>query len=264
MDEEKTKFIVKAVVSSGNSPTSFGSLTGILGDLSYYEKNAGFGLIRTIEQNLEDLFFLFTSEITNLMVSAKVDIPIERKKVSRILYRLARLGMLQTDDTIKVINEELQKKKLTYKIPLDLKPKLNQILDVNKNLVHGLHNLYLLEKSEKVEEISKFTKKYLVLSLAQLDQSILDLQTAFQKILDNATETDKMREIGTEILTKLGHLKISVEYMDPLEIATIIYQEQLAAEGVKNTYNFTKKKDLTINEIKDGIARILAIKSEQS
>lgn len=263
MDEEKTKFIIKALIGSGNSPTSFGSLTGILGDLSAFEQNADFELIRTIEQNLEDLIFTFMSEITNLMVSAKVDIPIERKKVSRILYRLVRLGLLETDDPITVINEELQKKKLTYKIPSDLKPKLKQILDVNKNLVHGLHNLYLLEKSEKVEEISKFTKKYFVLSPAQLDQSILDLQNAFQKILDNATDTDKMREIGTEILTKLGHLKISVEYMNPLEIATIIYQEQLAAEGVKNTHNLTKKKDLTINEVKDGIARILAIKSEQ-
>lgn len=260
MTPEQNDIFIKMFVSVGANTNSKGSLTAILGELNYMADKLGV-LVRDLTiEDVDDLQIRCISARTNFAEKIGVRVPAEKKYVMDVLGRVDLEIFTGANDPIALINEKLEEQKLTFRVSPNLLPYLKSIVEKSHVLYRGLNNLKLFSVIGKTLDVAQYYKKYLVMPQEEVQKRITYLRDTYMKILDNCLEPGTMVNIAVDALSRFNHLQFTLVDKDPEELLAIIYYEQIAAEGTLNALARKQGQAISENDVKDGIARILATK----
>lgn len=255
---EQNDLLIKMFISVGTNANSSKSLTSIIGELSYLERINSISLKDLTDDDIESLRLQCISERTNLAEEIGVTVPEEKKFVMDVLGS-ANLNIFdEPSETIRIVNETLAKNKLTFQLEPTILPSLRTIIGKARILYRGLNNLKLYSVKRETMDIAEYYKKYLTIPKGEVLKRIEYLKSTYSKILDNCLEPQTMINIAVDALTRFNHLPFTMANKDPQELLRIVFYEQLAAEGTLNALDSKPGQSISENDVKDGIARILA------
>ena len=104
--------------------------------------------------------------------------------------------------------------------------------ELGRQVCIDLRMVRLLGKIRQTEIIFPYASKYTSLPVTDLEQKVLFLNNAFNQILDNILDLDKMKAASLETLKQFGHLTNYLQNSDVEILIQMIYYEQKAAEAV--------------------------------
>jgi len=251
--EEQNNYIIKAIVSSA-SKSRFYSFTDFLNNLNKVDSN----LYKEILTDYDEIYSEFLSNEVNLAIEIGVIKPPERKIVIEIIAEMkSKNPNLQNMQLLTLINQELASKNISYRLPISLVSSLESISQKSLGINLGIVNLKFLAKQPLLKQIEAHIEKYINKTMKELKSLTASLDNVLNRMTSIASNSDIMQETAIEILLKIGYLKVGIENKDPGQLANIIFNEMVAAEGCLVAKTKKGLEEVSKDEAIDQVAIIL-------
>ncbi len=181
----------------------------------------------------EDLLLWFSGKRTEAVATLGVA-DVERKTVGRIFGQVNLKKFIDNyPESIGGLNQKFQKNGLGFQAKPISAEHYHKLIYILQAIHRGIVNLDLVASAGGVEASHELVRKYLAMSPATYHQTLESLRKSYADYINNAPMTERMNKIAIEQLTKLGHLKVSLESKQTLAIGVVLFSELIAAESIE-------------------------------